>query len=83
MPRLAFREVTCNCTKFPHVATVIITTQKEDTITKLKENCDLDSNICSESFAEFEGEEEEENGVESACEKIKEPILGAKRKVMI
>ncbi|KAL9960994.1 hypothetical protein ACROYT_G029868 [Oculina patagonica] len=69
MPRLAFKEVTCNCTEFPRVGNVIITTtQKEDTITitELMESCDLDSDISSESE---EGEDvEEENDLEKASE---------------
>ncbi len=69
MPRLAFKEVTCNCTEFPRVGNVIITTtQKEDTITitELMESCDLDSDISSESE---EGEDvEEENDLKKASE---------------
>lgn len=71
MPRLAFKEVTCNCTEFPRVGNVIITTtQKEDTITELMESCDLDSDISSESSVESEeGEDvEEENDLEKASE---------------
>lgn len=51
---------------------MIITTQKEDAITELLENFDIDSDVSSEEIEEEEGEkeeEEQENGVETAAER--------------
>lgn len=41
MPRLVFAEVSCNCTKFPHVGDVIVNSQDAESVSQQLQNLDL------------------------------------------
>lgn len=62
VPRLMFSEVTCNCTKFPHLGDVIVSSCKNDTenVAQSLQNLDLDSESGSEEGMDDNESEEEE-----------------------
>lgn len=63
MPRLTFSEVTCNCTKFPHLGDVIIVSSCEndaETVSQSLQNLDLGSESGSEEGMYDDESEEKE-----------------------
>ena len=49
MPRLVFSKVNCNCTKFPHLGDVIVSSRDDtDSVSQHLQNLDLGSESNSE-----------------------------------